>query len=156
KPFGTTLGDYPPVIIGSHAQINHSIIGPGCEIYGTVTDSILAPRTVIEENASVNRSVLMDETIVGKGTSITATICDKGVIVGPGVTLGFKTSSKPPANFEAKHLLDCQLTVIGKNARIPKDEIIGTNVIIYPDVDETDFHTKMIADASTISQIGRN
>ena len=47
------LADRPPVRFGSASQVRNSLISAGCDIRGTVINSVLSPGVVIEKGAVV-------------------------------------------------------------------------------------------------------
>lgn len=73
----------PPHFIGSSAVIEKSSITEGCEVYGTVRNSVLFAGVVVEKDAVIDSSVIMPNTTVRAGARITRAIvaenCDIGV-----------------------------------------------------------------------------
>lgn len=78
----------PPEYIGDHAKMNNSMIALGCEIEGTVENSILASNVVVEEGATIKDSVIMAGTVVKKGAQISYSIIDEAVVVEENATVG--------------------------------------------------------------------
>lgn len=62
--------DYPPQKITQTGKVKHSKIVDGCEISGTVNNSVLFPGVIIEEGAIVEEAVLMANVRVKKGAVI--------------------------------------------------------------------------------------
>ena len=55
---------YPPHYVGTNAVISNSIVTEGCEIYGTVVNSVLSEGVVVERGACVRDSVLLGNVTV--------------------------------------------------------------------------------------------
>ena len=77
-----------PQFVGKDAEIVNSSITAGCEILGTVKNSVLGAGVVVEEGAVVEDSVLMNGAHVGKNASVRYAILDDRVTVGEGATVG--------------------------------------------------------------------
>jgi len=150
KPYGTSIGDYPPALIGSNANIQNSIISPGCHIQGEVINSILSPMVNVQKGARVVDSILFDEVNVGGNTYLDRVISDKKVLISPNVKIGKAKGQSCEANNEVPHLLNSGFTILGRKSRIAESVCIGGNVIVYPDVSNKELSGKEIPDGSTI------
>ena len=51
--------DAPPIYMGGDSRVSHSAINRGCDIEGTVENSVLSPRVTVEKGAKVSYSVLL-------------------------------------------------------------------------------------------------
>ena len=80
----------PPEYFGETAKLDNSIIALGCEIDGTVENSILSTGVIVEEGAVVRDSVIMEGTIVKRGAQINYSIVDENVVVKEGAVVGDK------------------------------------------------------------------
>ncbi len=78
----------PPEYLGEHAKVTNSLIALGCEIEGTVENSVLATGVIVEEGATVTDSVIMAGTVVKKGARVTYSIIDENVVIDDGATVG--------------------------------------------------------------------
>jgi len=78
----------PPHYIAPTGSIKNTLITEGCEIYGTVENSILSVGVVVEEGALVRDSVIMENAHIGKNAVVDYTILDENVIVGDGIAVG--------------------------------------------------------------------
>ena len=77
-----------PQFIGKNAVLENASITAGCEILGTVRNSVLGPGVVVEAGAVVKDSVIMNDVVIGKGAKITYSILDAGVKIGAGAVVG--------------------------------------------------------------------
>ena len=108
-----------PQYIGEEAIVENSSITEGCEIYGTVINSVLGYGVVVEKGAVVRDSVLMHHVIVGEGATIEYSILDSDVKVGKGAKVG-----RPKEEAEG-------ITVIGAEMSVADGEDIADNQMIY-------------------------
>jgi len=78
----------PPHFISPTGSIKNTLITEGCEIYGTVENSILSVGVVVEEGAVVRDSVLMDNVRVCKSAAVNYAILDEDIVVEEGAQAG--------------------------------------------------------------------
>ena len=55
---------------------------------GRVSESVLSPKVLVNNDATVSESVLMPNVQVGEGAVVERCILDKNVVVPPGVKVG--------------------------------------------------------------------
>lgn len=111
----------PPQFIGDGAKIKNSIITEGCEIYGTVENSVLFSGVKVMPGAVVRDSVVMDSTQVGSDSRVSYSIIDSNVKIGDGASVGREKGA------------DGGLAVIGEGQSIGDGEKIEAGVMI-PDL----------------------
>ena len=78
----------PPEYIGEKAVVDNSMVALGCEIDGTVKNSVLAASVVVEEGATVIDSVIMANTVIRKGATVAYSIIDENVTVEENAQVG--------------------------------------------------------------------
>ena len=78
----------PPQYIGAGGSVKNSVITEGCEIYGTVINSVLSPGVVVGRNAVVRDSVIFDDVTIGEGAEINYTVMDSNTNVGENAVIG--------------------------------------------------------------------
>lgn len=78
----------PPQYIGEDAVTENSLISEGCEIYGTVINSVISPGVLIEKGAVVKDSVIMGDSTVKSGSSILYSIIDENAVIGKDCSVG--------------------------------------------------------------------
>lgn len=83
----TKVQDDAPVLYTPDAKVTSSIIATGCRIEGTVEESTVFRRSVINKNSVIKNSVVMLYSEIGEGALLENVICDKFVKVSPGVKL---------------------------------------------------------------------
>ena len=108
-----------PQYVGEDAVIDNSSITEGCEIYGTVRNSVLGTGVKVLAGAVVEDSVIFDDVIIGENARISYSIIDSDVTVGANATVGKSRS-------EAKGI-----TVVGTKIDIPVGTELADAKMIY-------------------------
>lgn len=108
----------PPQFIGSDACVQNSSITAGCEILGTVRNSVLGTGVTVGPGAVVEDSVLMNGATVEAGATVQYSILDAHVTVGRGAKVG-----EPRATASG-------IAVVGADCRIPAGETIAAGAMI--------------------------
>lgn len=78
----------PPHFVGSNAVINNSVITEGCEIYGTVINSVLSEGVVVEKGATVRDSVILGNVTLKADSRVDYSVVDSDTVIGKGATVG--------------------------------------------------------------------
>lgn len=81
-----------PQFIGENADVNNALITQGCQVYGSVKNSVLFTNTVISQDAKIIDSVIMPNATVGRGAKVTRCIVADNVEIAPGAVVGNKDS----------------------------------------------------------------
>lgn len=138
-----------PAKIGSTAQIHRSLVSHGCVVDGTVVNSVLSPGVRVEVGAVVRDSIVMFDSVIRTGAVIDHAILDKEVVVGPGAIVGHGPLGDPPNRREPGRL-NTGITVVGKQATIPRGARIGRNVRIGSGVRIADFARRAVASGDSV------
>ena len=77
-----------PQYVGEGARIENSIVAEGCEIFGTVENSVLFPGVTVLPGAVVKDSVVMGGCVIAENATVSYSILDTNVKVGAGATVG--------------------------------------------------------------------
>ena len=109
---------HSPQYVGSNAVIDNSSITEGCEIYGTVRNSILGSGVKVMEGALVSDAVILENVTIGKNSEVQYSIIDHDVYIGDGSSVG---SSRKKSK---------GITVIGAGIAVPENTVIGDNKMI--------------------------
>jgi glucose-1-phosphate adenylyltransferase len=78
----------PPHYTGDTAEIIHSVVTEGCEIYGHVENSVLSPNVIVNKDATVLYSVLMPGAVVEEGAIVEYAIVGENTVVHAGAHVG--------------------------------------------------------------------
>ena len=138
-----------PAKVGATAQIHRSLISHGCVIEGTVVNSVLSPGVRVDVGAVVRDSIVMFDSVIRAGAVVDRAILDKEVVVGQGAIIGEGPYDGPP-NRQEPARLNTGITVIGKQAIIPRGARLGRNVKIGGGVRTSDFKTKVVRTGSSV------
>jgi glucose-1-phosphate adenylyltransferase len=137
-----------PAKIGDTAQVHRSLISHGCVIEGTVVNSVLSPGVRVGVGAVVRDSIVMFDSVIRAGAIIDRAILDKEVVVGQGAIVGHGPDDPP--NRKEPGRLSTGITVVGKQAVIPRGARIGRNVRIGEGVRSTDYATRVIRTGESV------
>jgi glucose-1-phosphate adenylyltransferase len=78
----------PPECIGTEGVVKNSMIALGCEIYGTVENSILGSNVIVEKGAVVKDAVVLANSVVKAGATVSYSIIDENVTIGENAKIG--------------------------------------------------------------------
>ena len=78
----------PPHYTGPNGVLKNSLVTEGCEICGTVENSVLSDGVVVEPGAVVRNSVIMSNARICSDAVVDYTICDSDTTVGKGAVVG--------------------------------------------------------------------
>ncbi|NJD28936.1 MAG: glucose-1-phosphate adenylyltransferase [Chloroflexi bacterium] len=138
-----------PAKVGSTAQIHRSLISHGCLIEGTVVNSVLSPGVRVDVGAVVRDSIVMFDSVIRAGAVVDRAILDKEVVVGQGAVVGEGPYDGPP-NRQEPARLNSGITVVGKQAIVPRGVRLGRNVKVDSGVRSTDYRTRVIRSGESV------
>jgi glucose-1-phosphate adenylyltransferase len=78
----------PPHYIGPEGRVENSMITEGCEIYGSVSGSVLSAGVIVEEGAMVEDSAVMPGCVIKKGARVKRAIIAEQTVIGEGCQVG--------------------------------------------------------------------
>ena len=110
-----------PQYIGPRADVKHSIITEGCQVCGTVENSVLSGSVVVEEGAAVRYSTIMPGARICRGAAVEYAIIGENTVVAAGAKVG-----GPPDGSEDWHVATC-----GPNIRIREGGVVAPGAMIY-------------------------
>ncbi|HET7686112.1 MAG TPA: glucose-1-phosphate adenylyltransferase [Candidatus Limnocylindria bacterium] len=131
-----------PALVAATAHVERSMISHGCVVEGTVQRSILSPGVRVGPGAVVRDSIVMFDTLVGAGAVLDRAIVDKEVVIGDRAVIGEGDDTSP--NRDEPERLYAGLTLVGKQATVPRGVRIGRNCRIDPMVDAEDFARRRV------------
>jgi glucose-1-phosphate adenylyltransferase len=138
-----------PARVGPTAQVHRSLISHGCEIAGTVVNSVLSPGVRVDVGAVVRDSIVMFDSVIRSGAVVDRAILDKEVVVGQGAIVGDGPFDDRP-NKQEPGRLNTGITVVGKHAIVPRGARIGRNVKVAADVRTSDFARRVVRSGESI------
>ena len=90
----------------------------GCEIFGTVRNSVLGSGVKVMKGAAVIDSVIMENVVIGEDASVRYAIVDHDVCIGKNASIGLAREDA------------AGVSVIGAGIRIPDRYVIGDDQMI--------------------------
>ncbi len=108
----------PPQYVGPDAVIENCSITEGCEILGTVRNSVLGANVRIMKGAVVEDAVLMGDCVIQAGAHVSYAIIDREVLIGENAVVG-----KPRS--EAKGI-----ALLGEGVQVPAGGSIEDGAIV--------------------------
>ena len=110
----------PPHFTGENASIVHSIVTEGCEIDGTVENSVLSSAVKVGTGATVIYSVLMPGAVVEEGATVEYAIVGENTVVHKNAHVG-----APPDGTDAWGVATCGPDIeIREGAQVPAGAMI--------------------------------
>ena len=110
----------PPHFTGENAQIIHSIVTEGCEIDGTVENSVLSSAVKVGTGANIIYSVLMPGAVVEDGATVEYAIVGENTVVHKNAHVG-----APPDGTDAWGVATCGPDIeIREGAQVPAGAMI--------------------------------
>lgn len=83
SPVYTKVRDDMPVIYGLSSDCKNSLIADGCQIEGTVKNSIIFRGARVAKGAVVENSILMQDAFVGEDAKLNCVVMDKNTVITP-------------------------------------------------------------------------
>ena len=114
---------FPPHFAGSGAVISNSIVTEGCEIYGTVVNSVLSAGVVVERGATVRDSVILGNVLIKADASVDHSLVDADTVIGKNARVG-----KPIAESKGITLVGGGLE-IKDGVTVPDGVICGSDML---------------------------
>jgi len=127
-PILTTGVQRVPARISAGAQIEDSMIAPGCEIRGRVVRSVLAPGVVVEEGATVEDAVLFHNVVVEVGATVTYAIVDTDVVIGRKSQIG-QSMTEHAVDEQA---IEKRIALVGQRAKVAANTHIPAGGRVAP------------------------
>lgn len=81
----------PPHYVGPEGRVTGSLVALGCEVNGTVKNSILSSNVTVEEGAVVEGSVVFSGCVIKRGAHVVNSIIDENAVVGNDSSVGSRT-----------------------------------------------------------------
>jgi len=141
--------DRIPARFSTGSKVKRSMVSAGCVIEGEVINSVLSPGVRVGRGCRITDSIILHDCVVEEGATVDLTIMDKRVRVGKGAVIG-TGENKKVANTKYPDHLYTGISLVGKEADIPAETIIGRNCIINPWRKQKDFTAKVLQDGETL------
>lgn len=111
----------PPHFVGEEAVVVNSMITEGCEIEGTVENSVLSNGVIVEKGAIVKDAVIMSGAVIKAGAKVIYSIIDSNTVVSSGAVVGEdKTTAKG-------------IAIVGSDLTIAENVVIEAGAMVNND-----------------------
>ena len=111
-----------PHYIAPGSTVRNSLIAGGCEIYGTVENSVISSNVIIEAGAVVRDSVVMQNTVVKEHAVLEYCIIDENVSIYEDVRVG-----RPRAE-------GGEIAVVGRGVSVPRGSVVPSGAMLEEEV----------------------
>ena len=108
----------PPHYIAESGRVVNSIVASGCEIEGTVENSILSNDVIIKKGAVVKNSVIFSESIIDENATVDYSIIDEKVKVSRNAKIG------------SGRYDELKIAVLGRDITVSEGAIVDAGNII--------------------------
>jgi len=111
----------PPHFVGDDALVVNSMITEGCEIEGTVENSVLSNGVIVEKGAIVKDAVIMSGAVIKAGAKVIYSIIDSNTVISSGAIVGEdKTTAKG-------------IAIVGSDLTIAENVVIEAGAMVNND-----------------------
>ena len=108
----------PPQYIAKGAVVENLSVTAGCQIYGTVKNSVLGANVTVCKGAVVEDSVIMNDVTIEEGAVVRYAILDEKVTVGKNATVGADRAS------------GAAIAVVGADVSVKAGEIVAPGAML--------------------------
>ena len=118
----------PAAFLGSNAKVNHSAFNRGCELEGTVENSVLSQGVTVAPGAEVSYSVLFPGVTVEAGAVVKYAILGEGCKVGAGCKVGCDPAEADPDKWG--------LAVVAPGCKLEADRVVAPKTMLNKNGEE--------------------
>ena len=94
RPIISKWQDRTAVRVRAGAVVEDSMLSPGCDVAGTVIDSVLGPGVVVEPGAHVEDCVIFGDVRIERGARVSTSIVDERCRIGRDAVVGAMSSRR--------------------------------------------------------------
>ncbi len=139
-----------PQYTSSTGEIRNALVADGCEVHGTVINSILGPKVIVEEGAYIKDSIIMGACLIDKNAKLDRCIVDEGSVISENVNIGVGDNV---TNEIFPNIYNTGITVIGEYSTIPKDVTIGKNCVIMGETFNCEYENNNLLSGKNIIKV---
>lgn len=126
----------PPHFISHHSFVQNSCITEGCNIYGTVTNSIIFEGVYVFNNAVIKDSLIMPNVRIGNGAVINKAIIGANTVISDFAQIGVDCDD---AKYFKNNICEEDLTLVGHRLFIDKGIKIKNGSMVEKDITNQTF-----------------
>ncbi len=118
----------PPHFVGEDAKVVNSMITEGCEIEGTVENSVLSNGVKVEKGAIVKDAVIMSGAVIKANAKVIYSIIDSNTVISSGAVVGEDKSTAKGIAIVGSDLTLAENLVVEAGAMVNSDYGDGVSV----------------------------
>ena len=112
----------PPHYIGKTGKIVNSLVTEGCEIEGTVINSVISSGVRIAKGAYVENCNIMPNAHIEEGADVRFAIVGQNAVVNKNAKVGDTQVGQVKGEW--------QITVVGPNAKVKENEVVPVKAMV--------------------------
>ncbi len=124
RPIISKWQDRTAARVREGAVIDDSMISPGCDVAGTVIDSVLGPGVVIAAGAHVEDCVIFGDVHVKRGARVSTSIVDERCVIDRDAVVGAMSSNRVAR--------DEEIVLVGRDSEIGSDVGVPAGARLEP------------------------
>jgi glucose-1-phosphate adenylyltransferase len=124
RPIISKWQDRTAARVRTGAVVQDSMLSPGCDVSGTVIDSVLGPGVVIDAGAHVEDCVIFGDVRVRRGARVSTSIVDERCLVSRDAVVGAMASNRVAR--------DEEIVLIGRDSEIGADVGVPAGARLEP------------------------
>ena len=117
-----------PHVVGEDAKVVNSMITEGCEIEGTVENSVLSNGVKVEKGAIVKDAVIMSGAVIKANAKVIYSIIDSNTVISSGAVVGEDKSTAKGIAIVGSDLTLAENLVVEAGAMVNSDYGDGVSV----------------------------
>ncbi len=131
-------------------EIKNALIADGCEVYGTVINSVLGPKVVVQKGAVIKDSIIMGSCVIDRDSFLERCIVDEGTLISENVKIGVGENIE---NIDFPNIYNTGITVVGEFSTIPENVTIGKNCVIMGETYKHEYINDTLESGKTIIKV---
>jgi glucose-1-phosphate adenylyltransferase len=124
RPILSKWQDRTAARLRAGAAVEDSLISPGCDVSGTVVNSVLGPGVVVERGAHVEDSVLFADVHVRRGATVCTTIVDDRSEVERNAEVGGRSGRR--------RVRDEEIVMVGRDSVVERGSVVPAGARLEP------------------------
>ena len=114
----------PPHFTGPDARVSHCLLTGGCQVDGSVENSVLFHSVTVEKGAQVEYSILMPGSVVKAGAKVSYAIVAEGAVVGENAQVGASPDGSA----------DWGIAVVASDVQVGPGAVVSPRAMLREDV----------------------
>jgi glucose-1-phosphate adenylyltransferase len=124
RPIISKWQDRTAARVRAGAVVEDSMLSPGCDVAGTVVDSVLGPGVVVEAGALVEDCVIFGDVRIERGARVNTSIVDVRCTIGRDAVVGAMSSSRVAR--------DEEIVLVGRDSTVGGDVGVPAGARLEP------------------------